>query len=174
MQSVATNSVTLPASWRKLLLSVHVGATVSVLGADLALLVLGIAGLKGSDPQGSDPQAIYLAAHLVSSELVAPLALLSLGTGVLLAMLTPWGLLRYWWVAIKLAITVILTGAVYFVLVPRLGAAALAATAPVSSAQASGVSSLFVIAPAVASALLVLNVALAIFKPRWRLLTRGA
>jgi hypothetical protein len=44
-------SITLSAPWRKLLLTVHVIATVSVLGADLVLLVLGLSSLGGADPQ---------------------------------------------------------------------------------------------------------------------------
>ena len=77
-------SPTLSAPWRKLLLKVHMAATVSVLGMDLVLLALGIAGMGGADPR-----TIYPAAYLVSARLVAPLAILSLGTGLLLAVLTP-------------------------------------------------------------------------------------
>ncbi len=150
--------------WRKLLLTTHIAATVSVLGADLTLLTLGISGLSGSDQR-----AIYPAAHLISAFLVAPLAVLSLGTGLLLAVLTPWGLLKYWWVAIKLAITTALTGVVLLVLVPRLGAAAESVTATVPDLLTSGQRLPLAIAPAVASALLVVNIALAVFKPGWHL-----
>ncbi len=151
----------LPARWRKALLAVHVATTVSVLGADLALLTLAISGLFGSKPQ-----ALYPAAHLVGARLLAPLAVGSLGTGLLLGILTPWGLLKYWWVTIKLAITVVLTAAVLFVLVPRLGAAA---AAPAMEASTDPQRLPLVIAPVVASTLLVLSVVLAIFKPGWRL-----
>jgi hypothetical protein len=155
--------------WRKLLVTLHVIATVSVLGADLVLLALGIFGMGGLEAR-----AIYPIAHLVAAWLVAPLAALSLGTGLLLGALTPWGLFRYWWVTIKLAITVLLTGAVLFVLVPRLGAAADAVTgiAPRPLTNAERVPLLA--APAVASGLLMLSVALAVFKPRWRLRTHIA
>src|SRR6266536_2929307 len=98
---------------RKLLLTVHVATTVSVLGADLVLVALGIAGLNGAEPR-----TIYPAARLIGAQVIAPLAVVSLATGLLLGLLTPWGLLRYWWVAIKLGITVVLTAAVLFVLVP--------------------------------------------------------
>ncbi len=154
----------LPARWRKALLAVHVATTVSVLGADLALLTLAVSGLLGSKPQ-----AIYPAAHLLGARLLAPLAVGSLGTGLLLGVLTPWGLLKYWWVTIKLAITVVLTAAVLFVLVPRLGAAAAAAAVPAMKASTDSPRLLLVIAPAVASTLLALSVVLAIFKPGWRL-----
>jgi hypothetical protein len=157
-------SITLSAHWRKLLLTVHVVATVSVLGTDLVLLALGLSSLSGADPR-----TIYPAAYLVGARLVAPLAVLALATGLLLGLLTPWGLFRYWWVTIKLAITAVLTGVVLFVLVPRLGAAADAAAEPSPHLLTIGERLPFVIAPAVASALLLLMVVLAIFKPGWRL-----
>ena len=160
-------SITLPSPWRKLLLTVHVAASVSVLGTDLVLLALGISSVGGADPR-----TIYPAAHLVSAWLVAPLAVLALGTGLLLGLLTPWGVLRYWWVTSKLALTAVLTGVVLFVLVPRLGAAAAAVTGPAPRVLASGERLPLVVAPAVASTLLVLNVVLAIFKPGWRLRSR--
>lgn len=155
-------SPTRPAPWRKPLLAAHVATTVAVLGADLALLALGLASLGGADPR-----TIYPAASLVGARVVAPLAVLALGTGLLLGALTPWGLLRYWWVTIKLAITAALTGLVLLVLVPALGAAAAAATAP--DPGAGGARLPLVVAPAIASALLALNVALAVYKPGWRL-----
>ena len=162
-------SITLASPWRKLLLTVHVAATVSVLGTDLVLLALGIASLDGADPR-----TMYPAAHLVGAWLVAPLAVLSLGTGLLLGILTPWGLLRYWWVTIKLALTVVLTGVVLFVLVPRLGAAAAAVDGPATGVLTIGERLPLVVAPAVASTLLALNVVLAIFKPGWRLRFRAS
>jgi hypothetical protein len=91
-------SLSLPSPWHKLLVTIHVIATVSALGADLVLLALGIVGMGSMEPR-----AIYPAAHLVAAWLVAPLAALSLGTGLLLGVLTPWGVFRYWWVTIKLA-----------------------------------------------------------------------
>lgn len=163
------SSVSLAAPWRKLLLTLHVATTVSVLGMDLVLLALGIASLGGADPR-----TIYPAAHLVGAWLVAPLAVLALGTGLLLGVLTPWGVLRFWWVAIKLVITVVLTGVVLLVLVPRLGALASAVIGPAPRALMIGERVPLVVAPAIASTLLVVNVGLAIFKPKWRLRAVGA
>jgi hypothetical protein len=158
------SSVSLAAPWHKLLLTLHVATTVSVLGMDLVLLALGIASLGGADPR-----TIYPAAHLVGAWLVAPLAVLALGTGLLLGVLTPWGVLRYWWVAIKLMITLVLTGVVLLVLVPRLGALAIAVTGPAPRLLTIGERVPLVVAPAIASTLLLVNVALAVFKPKWRL-----
>ena len=161
-------SMTLPQSWRKLLLTVHVGASVSVLGADLVLLALGIASVGGADPV-----TIYPAASLVATWLVAPLALTALACGLALGLLTPWGLFTYWWVTIKLAIVAVLTGAVLSVLVPALGATADAVTGPTPRLLGAGARLPLLIAPATASTLLLIALALAIFKPGWRLRSSG-
>jgi hypothetical protein len=162
-------SMTLPQPWRNLLLSVHVAASVSVFGADLVLLMLGSASLGGADPV-----TIYPAARLVGAWLVAPFALLALGTGLLLGLLTPWGLFTHWWVIIKLAIVVILTGAVLFVLVPALSATANAVIAPTPQPLATGARLPLVMATAVASMMLAVALVLAIFKPGWRLRSGAA
>jgi hypothetical protein len=164
MQSMKVSFLTLSTPWRKLLLSFHVMTTVSVLGTDLVLLMLGIASLGGMDSR-----IIYPVAHLVSAWLVAPLAVLSLSTGLLLGWLSPWGLFRYWWVTIKLAITLVLTAIVLFVLVPRLGMLATSVTASDAGPLSIGERVPLVIAPLIASSLLLLNVGLAIFKPSRRL-----
>lgn len=150
--------------WRNALLSVHIVTTVGVLGTDLVLLTLGLTGLLGSEPE-----TVYPAAAVVGTRLVAPLAVAALATGLLLAFLTPHGLLRYWWTAIKLVITAGLTAAVLFVLLPALGAAAEAALA---GQEPTAQRLPLVVAPALASVLLVVAVLLGVFKPAWRLRAR--
>lgn len=146
----------------RLLLTIHIGVTVAVLGADLALLALGIAGLRGADPRTA-----YPAAHLIGQWLAAPLAVASLGTGVLLAVTTTFKPWRYGWVAVKGGITLVLTGLLLAVLVPGLGRAAHAATAtPPQVTHTQRL--LYVIAPAAAATLLAVNLALARYKPRPR------
>lgn len=168
MHITKSSSPTLSAPWRKLLLSLHVAITVSVLGVDLVLLTLGIASLGGADPR-----TIYPAAQVVSVWLTAPLAVLSLATGLLLGWLSQWGVFKYWWVIIKLTITLGLIGVVLFVVVPRLGMVADLVTAPGSDSLPTSLRVPLVIAPALASSLLLLNVGLAIFKPGRRLRARA-
>src|SRR5262245_39091735 len=103
----------------RLLLMVHILATVGLFGADLVLVTLGFVAVFGIEPS-----TVYPAARLVGSTIVAPLALISLASGVVLARLSGWGLFRYWWVTLKLGITLILTLVILTVLVPRLGTAA--------------------------------------------------
>jgi hypothetical protein len=161
-------SMTLPQPWRLLLLTVHVAASVGVLGADLSLLALGIASVRGVDPV-----TVYPAARLIAAWLVAPLAMITLVTGVALGLLTRWGLFAYWWVTIKLAIVVILTGAVLFGLLPALGATAEAVTGHTMRELRAPERLPLLIAPAVASTLLLIAIVLAVFKPGWRLRSSG-
>jgi hypothetical protein len=148
-----------PSSGRNLLITVHVLATVGLFGADLGLLVIGTSGIAGADPR-----AIYPASHLIAEIIVQPLAIISVVTGVVLARVSGWGLLRYWWTAIKLVTTLALTAVVLLVLVPRLGVAADAPDMVPASQRV-----LLLLGPAIASNLLVLNAALGIYKPGWRL-----
>jgi hypothetical protein len=145
------------------LLTLHILATVGLFGADLVLVTLGFSAVFGADPN-----TVYPAARLVGEMIVAPLALISLASGVVLARLSGWGLFRYWWVTLKLAITLVLSLVVLTVLVPRLGTAAAfaAAGAPFDVAQRLPLA----LAPALATVFLILNVSLAVYKPSWRVL----
>jgi hypothetical protein len=98
---------------------------------------------------------------------VQPLAIASLATGVALGLLGGWGITRYWWTAIKLAISAALTLVVVGVLVPRVRAAADLAGTPHVFTMLEELP--LEVAPALASSLLITNVTLAVYKPRWRL-----
>jgi hypothetical protein len=147
--------------WRIPLLVTHVVVAVGLIGATLVLVVLGIASLRGASPL-----TVYSAAHLVEVWVVSPLAVLALATGVIQALLTGRGLIRHWWVTVKLVITAAATAAVLFVLEPRLAAALDAALAGDVPANANRI--LLAIAPAMATALLVFNATLGIYKPEGR------
>ncbi|MET8783487.1 MULTISPECIES: DUF2269 domain-containing protein [unclassified Streptomyces] len=123
----------LPPQWRKALRAAHVTVSVGLLGSDAAVLALASAGRLGSDPV-----TVYPAAHLIGELLLLPLAVLALVTGVAVGLLTPWGLLRHWWVVISLAVTAGGTVLATFVLVPGLGTAASAALAGHPVADATG------------------------------------
>ena len=103
-----------PTGWRVALLTVHVVASVGAIGAALVLLTLGIAGVLGADPR-----TVYPAAHLVEAQVIAPLAVLALVSGLVQALLSRWGLIRYWWVAIKLALNIVLVALVPIALRPE-------------------------------------------------------
>ena len=146
---------------RKALQTFHIAATVGVLGADLVLITLGVTGLA------ADPRTVYPAADLIGARVVWPLALASVASGLTLAQFGPYGLFRFWWVAIKLSITVLLTGLLAFVLLPALGAAAEAAANGETLSTSRQLALVF--GPVASSALLLTNIVLAVFKPKRRL-----
>jgi hypothetical protein len=49
---------------------------------------------------------------------VPPLSLSILATGLILGLGTPWGLVRYWWVLVKLILSLVMTVLVFTSLVP--------------------------------------------------------
>jgi hypothetical protein len=146
------------------LLTLHVLTSVGLFGADLVLLTLGVSAVFGVDVR-----AVYPPSHLIAQVVIQPLAILALATGVALGLLSGWGLFRYWWTTIKLAVTAVMTLVVVAVLVPRLAAAADASVAATPHVFTLVERLPLVAAPVVASSLLIMNVALAIYKPRWRL-----
>ncbi|MGN9808940.1 DUF2269 domain-containing protein [Micromonospora sp. BQ11] len=144
---------------RKALLTLHVVSSVGWLGADLVLLTLGVAVLRGADPD-----TVYPVAALVATLLFAPLGVLVWVIGVTSALLTPWGLLRHRWVAVKLVLTTVLATLVLLLLTPRLRhAGAVGAALP----HAERID--LVVAPAVSSTLMLVATVLSTYKPWGRL-----
>jgi hypothetical protein len=149
-----------PRWFRRPLLVVHVTAGVSLIGTTLVLLALGISGLRGADPW-----TVYPAASLVKPWLVAPLAVIALTSGLVQTVTSEWGLVSYWWVVIKFTVMAVLTVVVLLVPAPGLATIAHTAAGQITDQQRLRVA-LF---PAAALTLLILNVVLGIYKPRWRL-----
>jgi hypothetical protein len=146
--------------WHPVLLTTHLLTAAGWLGAGLAVTLLGVAGLAGTDPV-----AVYPAARLLAVWLIAPLAGLALVSGLLLTASTSWSVSTDRWVTAKLTITLLLSAAVTVLLIPRLGAVAGLVTRP-DPAMVTTVERLpLALAPAAASALLAINVVLAVLKP---------
>lgn len=89
---------------RKLALTVHVVASVGWLGGITAFLGLAIVGLTGDDLELV--RAVYLASEPLALYVIVPFALASLLSGLVQSLITTWGLMRHYWVVVKLAITV--------------------------------------------------------------------
>lgn len=89
---------------RKLALTAHIVSSVGWLGAVGAFLALAGTGLATSDEQMA--RAAYRAMEPITRFAIVPLALASLLTGLVSSLGTSWGLLRHYWVVIKLIVTV--------------------------------------------------------------------
>jgi hypothetical protein len=92
---------------RKLALTAHLVASVGWIGAVVAYLALGVAAVAGRDAQTA--RAAWIAMEVVGWWAIVPLALAALLTGLVMALGTPWGLFRHYWVVITLALTILAT-----------------------------------------------------------------
>jgi hypothetical protein len=149
---------------RDLVLTVHVLASVGWFGAVVAFLPFAIAGLASDTP--GVVTASYLAMDVVGWYAIVPLCLAALATGVIQSLATKWGLVRHYWVVIKLALTALAT-AVLLLHTRLIGALAeRAARGPIAPGEHHGMR--LQLAFDAGAALVVLGVAtaLAIYKPR--------
>lgn len=92
---------------RKVALTTHVTSSIGWFGAVAAFLALAIAGMASQDPQLV--RAAYLVMGLITWFVIVPLALVSGLAGVVSSLGTRWGLFRYYWVLMKLVITILAT-----------------------------------------------------------------
>ena len=88
----------------KLNLTAHITTSVGFVGAVASFLVLSIAGLTSKDP--GMVRGAYLAMNLIGLYVIVPLSLAALLTGVVQALGTEWGLVRHYWVLVKLTLTI--------------------------------------------------------------------
>lgn len=90
-------------STRRFLLLVHIATSVGLIGAVAGFLVLAVAGLGGS----AAGLTVYPAMDVMTQNLIVPLAVVTLTLGTLQSLVTPWGLIRHYWILIKLILTVL-------------------------------------------------------------------
>jgi hypothetical protein len=159
---------------RKAFLAVHVITSVGWIGAVAAFLVLAVAGARSADV--SVAQAFGAAVATTGWWAVVPFCLASLATGVIQSLGTPWGLVRHYWPAIKLLLTLAATLALLIHMQPTtwLGEAADARTAGMADLVA--VQRQLAVDAGAALIVLILATLLSIYKPqgltplgwRWR------
>ncbi len=92
---------------RKLVLAAHLTFSVGWIGAVVAYLALGVSAVTSQD--ALTVRAAWIAMELVGWNVIVPLALAALPTGVVMSLGTPWGLFRHYWVLISLMLTVLST-----------------------------------------------------------------
>lgn len=158
--------MTLTPVLRKFALTVHVIVSVGWLGIVAGFLALAIAGLICPDVELV--RASYVAMDLIYRTVVIPLGLASLATGIISSLGTDWGLLRHYWVVVKLLLTV---PAVWLMLVHLQPVAYVARAALAMTSSGNDLVGMRVqlIVYAVAALLVLLTaIGLSTFKPRGR------
>jgi hypothetical protein len=156
-------SMRLPGGTRKLALTVHVASSVGFLGAVASFLALAVIGLATSDAVVLT--ASYVAMDLITWWAVVPLCVAALLGGVLSSLASPWGLLRYYWVVVKLVLTA-LSLAILLVHAQPIGALAAAAAAGAIDHADIGTRRQLAAAAAAAIVAILLMTILSIYKPR--------
>lgn len=137
----------------------HICFSVGWLGSVIVALVLAVAGLTAQDVR--EATAAYVALDMSARYAIVPLALGSLVTGVVQALGTEWGLLRHYWVLIKLLLTAFATAVL---LIHTRPIAAMAAASDPGQLAAQGVQ--LVVASGGGLAVLIVITALSVYKPR--------
>ena len=160
----------LGARTRKGVLVVHIASAGAWIGIDVVMAVLVFTALlTGSEGTRA---LCYRALELFAVWPLFTTGLVSLASGVVLGLGSKWGLVRYWWVAIKLVLNIVLTALVLVALRPELSKAAeqgrrFAAGAPASLAVGD-----LIFPPIVSPTALLIAVVLAVFKPWGRIRKR--
>ncbi|UYQ66376.1 hypothetical protein [Streptomyces peucetius] len=154
----------MPPSLRKIALTAHVTCSVGWIGAVAVFLALALAGLNSRDPE--TVRAAYLSMELTGWLVIVPLSLASLVTGLVQSLGTVWGLVRHYWVLIKLLITVLATVVLLVHMQPIGHMADAVRQATLSDGELGGLRVQLVADAGAALVVLLVAVALSVFKPR--------
>lgn len=145
---------------------VHVVASASWLGLSLGLLALAVTAITTGSAVTAE--ASVRAMKLFADWLLLPAAFLTLLTGLLLSLGTPWGLARHRWVYVKFWLTLATITATAFALRPGLGATVTAVAETGSVPDTTDI----VMGPIVSLSAYVFMTVISILKP-WGLTRRG-
>ncbi|MFE2353707.1 DUF2269 domain-containing protein [Streptomyces parvulus] len=151
---------------RRALLVVHVVASAGWLGLTLGLLALGLTAVTTASPAALE--AGVRGMKLFADWLLPPLALLTLLSGLVLALGTHWGLARHRWVFTKFWLTLATTAATVLALRPGVDGAVTAVAAGESLPDAGDV----LFGPVVSLTAYVFMTVISVLKP-WGPTRRG-
>jgi hypothetical protein len=152
----------LGARTRKGFLVAHVASAGTWIGIDVVMGVLVFTALVGEE----ETRALcYRALELFAVWPLIATGLVCLASGVVLGLGTKWGLIRYWWVAVKLALNVALVALVPVALRPQVIEKAEQGRRFVAEEPASLAVGDLIFPPIVSPTLLLLAFVLAVFKP---------
>ena len=158
----------LGARTRKGVLVVHIVSAGAWIGIDVVMGVLVFTALLADD----DTRALcYQALELFAVWPLLTTGLVSLASGVVLGLGTKWGLVRYWWVAIKLVLNVVLTTLVLVALRPEVIEKAEQGRKFLAGEPASLAVGDLIFPPIVSPSALLIAFVLAVFKP-WGLVRK--
>ncbi|MEP7003826.1 MAG: hypothetical protein ABI888_04735 [Chloroflexota bacterium] len=151
---------------RLFVLMVHVVSSVGWLGAVSCYLALTLVALPSPDaPAG---RAAYVAMDLVTRLVIVPLALGSSLSGIVSSLGTSWGLLRHYWVLVKVLLALPATLVLLLHTAPIGELARVAEDPGLAVADLGRLRAQLFAAAAAAVVVLVVATALSVYKPRGR------
>ncbi|MBN9392328.1 MAG: hypothetical protein J0I20_30100 [Chloroflexi bacterium] len=151
-------------SLRKLALTTHVIFSIGWIGAVLVFLALAATGLT-SQEEGL-VRAVYLVMDLITWWVIVPLALGGFLTGIISSIGTRWGLFQYYWVVIKLVLTLLSTIVLMIHTQPIGQLSVAAASSAPFGATLQKTQLQMVIASGAALLVLIVLTVLSVYKPR--------
>lgn len=154
---------------RRLVLAVHLWSAGAWIGMDVVLGVLVATALTTDDT--AVRAVCFQAFELFAITPLAVVGLVCLVSGVLLGLGTSYGLVRYWWVAVKLVVNVLLSVLVLVLLGPNMRDVAAQGRELAAGEQVSADVSALVMPPTVTMLALTFAVHLSVYKP-WGRITR--
>ena len=92
---------------RKFTLTLHITISVAWIGAVAAYIALDVATTSNQEPQAL--RSAYAGMALIAGNVIVPLAVGSLISGLVISLGTKWGLFRHYWVVMSLVLTAIAT-----------------------------------------------------------------
>lgn len=133
------------------------------LGIDVVVGIMAAVGTGAGDAadRGLALQVIgtYLAGPMLAAGLIV------LATGLVLGWGTKWGLVRFWWVAVKLVVNVVLVALILFVLMPGMAEVRTVGAILAATGELVGDVSDLRFPPAVSLTALTIAVVLSVYKP---------
>jgi hypothetical protein len=148
-------------------LTLHIVGAGAWIGIDV---VLGVMVFTAMLTASTETEALsYRVLELFAVWPLIAAGVVTLVSGVLLGLGTKYGLMRYWWVAVKLVLNVVLVGLVVFALRPGLAEAAAYGEQLAASGTARADVGSLTFPPVVSGIALVTATVLSVFKPWGRL-----
>ncbi|GAA5129223.1 hypothetical protein [Pseudonocardia adelaidensis] len=156
---------------RRALLVVHIASAGSWLGVDVTMAVLIVTAMTTGDP---GTRAFTLQAlELVAVWPLLACGLLCLASGLGLGAGSRWGVIRYWWVAVKLVINLVLTALVVVSLSSEVAAQADQARQLIAGVPVAFDFTNLLYPPTVSPSLLLVAMTLSVVKPWGRVRHRS-
>jgi uncharacterized membrane protein len=150
-----------PASRRKVVLTVHIAAALSLLGASTVLFVGGLHAASRDDPQ--EAHGAYTLLRLLTFSVDIPLAIVALLAGLVLAFTSRWRIFGDRWLTAKLALYLATATIGVTLLGPSIDS--MLDVTETSSPEESGTRWRPIVLPAVQATMLVAAATLGVFKP---------